>query len=173
LLATLLLSVGTPMLLAGDEIGHSQRGNNNAYCQDNEISWLNWPAADAELSAFVAACSSLRARHPALRRQHWLSEADVRWLRPDASPLFGSDWDDERQHALAIWFTDAVQPLLILINADDAARQFTLPPGDWAVALRTDSPVGESAPSRQRCVNLPGRCLWALEAEAAETTPTR
>jgi glycogen operon protein len=161
------------MLLAGDEIGHSQRGNNNAYCQDNEISWLNWPAADAELSAFVSACSSLRARHPALRRQQWLTEADVRWLQPDAVPLSGSDWDDAGQHALAIWFTDPLQPLLILINAADDALPFTLPPGDWALALRSDDPGAESLPARRNKVDLPGRCLWAFEAQVAAVAPSR
>jgi glycogen operon protein len=109
LLATLLLSQGTPMLLAGDEIGHSQQGNNNAYCQDNATTWLAWPAADAALLACTRRLLALRRRHPALRQACWLTgpsdtgaAATVRWLEPDGSPLCGEAWQADHG-ALAIW----------------------------------------------------------------------
>ena len=108
LLASLLLAQGTPMLLAGDELGHSQGGNNNAYCQDNETTWLDWAGADRALLACVQRLLALRAAHPALRQAAWLrgpehgEAASVRWLRPDAAELQAADWNDARERALAI-----------------------------------------------------------------------
>ena len=108
LLASLLLAQGTPMLLAGDELGHSQGGNNNAYCQDNETTWLDWAGADRALLACVQRLLALRAAHPALRQANWLrgpehgEAASVRWLRPDGAELQAADWNDPRERALAI-----------------------------------------------------------------------
>lgn len=89
LLTTLLLSQGTPMLLAGDEHGHSQHGNNNAYCQDNQLTWLDWSQASSGLTAFTAALIHLRKRIPALVENRWWEEGDgnVRWLNRYAQPL--------------------------------------------------------------------------------------
>ena len=88
LLTTLLLSQGTPMLLAGDEHGHSQHGNNNAYCQDNQLTWLDWSQASSGLTAFTAALIHLRKRIPALMENRWWEEGDgnVRWLNRYAQP---------------------------------------------------------------------------------------
>lgn len=119
LLATLMLSQGTPMLLAGDELGHSQKGNNNAYCQDNDTTWLAWigtsaPGSDAAvLSAFVARLAALRREAPALRSTHWWpaeappdgSSPRIRWLRPDGEPMTPDDWNGTGT-ALAIHFVD-------------------------------------------------------------------
>jgi glycogen operon protein len=96
LLATLLLSQGVPMLLGGDEIGRSQRGNNNAYCQDNQISWLEWDTADRGLLGFVGGLIALRRAHPVFRRRHWLANdtghpAD--WFRLDGAPMTAADWE--------------------------------------------------------------------------------
>jgi len=99
LLATLFLSQGTPMLLAGDEIGNSQDGNNNAYCQDNPIGWIDWAGADAGLADFVAGLSRFRRAHPVLRQTRFLhgavrvgdNEPDVEWRAFDGG---GLDWDD-------------------------------------------------------------------------------
>src|SRR5690606_19453299 len=118
LLATLLCAQGTPMLLAGDEIGHSQRGNNNAYCQDNDTTWLDWRQADHALLACVRRLLALRAALPALRQADWLrgpehgGEPTVRWLRPDGSTLGPAQWTDHGERALAI--------LLCPPGADDA-----------------------------------------------------
>lgn len=89
LLTTLLLSQGTPMLLAGDEHGHSQHGNNNAYCQDNQLTWLDWSQASSGLTAFTAALIHLRKRIPALAEDRWWEEGDgnVRWLNRYAQSL--------------------------------------------------------------------------------------
>ena len=95
LLSTLLLSLGVPMLLGGDELGRTQRGNNNAYCQDNEISWFDWGAADVDLLAFTRALISTRRRHPVLRRSRYASGArrdDIEWFTPAGSAMTDSDW---------------------------------------------------------------------------------
>jgi isoamylase len=99
-LATLLLSQGVPMLLAGDEIGRTQEGNNNAYCQDNELSWIDWSAADGDLLAFARRLIALRRRHPVFRRRHWFlgrpiygDLEDVAWFRPDGLEMSEDDWN--------------------------------------------------------------------------------
>ncbi|MFM2067669.1 MAG: glycogen debranching enzyme GlgX [Pseudomonadota bacterium] len=109
LLACLLLAQGTPMLLAGDELGHSQGGNNNAYCQDNPLSWLDWARADTGLIACVARLTALRRRHAALRPQRWLTGRpdargwrDVMWLHPDGRELQGADWAANAERAMAV-----------------------------------------------------------------------
>lgn len=98
LLTTLLLSQGTPMLLAGDEHGHSQHGNNNAYCQDNQLTWLDWSQASSGLTAFTAALIHLRKRIPALVENRWWEEGDgnVRWLNRYAQPLSTDEWQNGR-----------------------------------------------------------------------------
>jgi pullulanase/glycogen debranching enzyme len=96
LLATLLLAQGVPMLLAGDELGRTQGGNNNAYCQDNEVSWLDWQGADRELLALVQGLVALRRAHPAFRRRHWLGESTghpADWFRLDGRPMTALDWE--------------------------------------------------------------------------------
>ncbi len=108
LLATLLLSRGTPMLSMGDELGRTQRGNNNAYAQDNPLSWLDWASADASLTAFVSRVTALRRRLPALRWDRWLAGkpvdgsgiADVDWRAPDGGPVTAGFWSDTRFRTL-------------------------------------------------------------------------
>jgi glycogen operon protein len=97
------------MLLAGDELGHSQSGNNNAYCQDNPLTWLDWSAAPPGLADCVARLTALRRRHAALRPERWLSGRpdargwrDVVWLRPEGRELHGADWSDTAQRAIAV-----------------------------------------------------------------------
>ena len=100
LLATLLLSRGTPMLAMGDELGRTQQGNNNAYAQDNPLTWVDWGAADGALTDFVARLVELRKRHPALRDERWLTGApvdasgipDIEWRHPDGRAMTGADW---------------------------------------------------------------------------------
>jgi glycogen operon protein len=95
MLTTLLLSFGVPMLLGGDELGRTQRGNNNAYCQDNEISWFDWSAADAELTAFTKKLIALRRAHPVFRRQRYLTgiaAAELRWFTPGGTEMTEADW---------------------------------------------------------------------------------
>nr|WP_285613538.1 glycogen debranching protein GlgX [Actinokineospora globicatena] len=112
LLATLLLSTGTPMLLAGDERWRTQHGNNNAYCLDNQTSWVDWsadPRAD-DLLAFTRRLIALRAASPALRQPQFFDgrptrsgEPDLLWLRPDGEPMTEQDWFDESRRTLGMW----------------------------------------------------------------------
>jgi len=152
LLATLLFAQGTPMLLAGDEIGRTQRGNNNAYCQDNEISWIDWARADRALLAFVRRLLALRRQYPALRVDRWLSEArqgdggrEVEWLRSDGQPMTVADWHDERRHCLAVTGGDGSVRLLGLFNPEPTAVDFTLPPGAWRLEVDSADPARTGA----------------------------
>jgi isoamylase len=133
-LATLLLSQGVPMLLAGDEIGRTQYGNNNAYCQDNELSWMHWPFSELQpgtlapaeadgpaglQAAFTRQLIRLRADHPVFRRRRFFTGAtrhgsaehtgDIAWLRPDSSPMCDADWDAGFAKSLAVFLNgDAI-----------------------------------------------------------------
>ena len=149
LLATLLCSQGVPMLLGGDELGRTQRGNNNAYCQDNEINWFDWENADQALIDFVARLIRLRREFPQLRRADWLAgkvvhgrHADVVWLLPDGNPLTAAQWIDPSHRAFG-FILSPEQPagplLLCLINAGVSVIRFKLPPGPWSVLLDTSA----------------------------------
>ncbi|HFI6981175.1 glycogen debranching protein [Escherichia coli] len=129
LLTTLLLSQGTPMLLAGDEHGHSQHGNNNAYCQDNQLTWLDWSQASSGLTAFTAALIHLRKRIPALVENRWWEEGDgnVRWLNRYAQPLSTDEWQNGLKQ-LQILLSDR---FLIAINATLEVTEIVLPAGEW------------------------------------------
>jgi glycogen operon protein len=143
LLSTLLLSFGTPMLVAGDELGHSQRGNNNAYCQDNEITWLNWPDADAELLAFTRRLVNFRRSHPVFRRRKFLTgseAAELGWFTPSGAAMTEENWADGGALALAIYLDGADDPdpapdgtplldddFLVLVNAWWEPIEFTIP----------------------------------------------
>ncbi|EON2328610.1 glycogen debranching protein GlgX [Escherichia coli] len=129
LLTTLLLSQGTPMLLAGDEHGHSQHGNNNAYCQDNQLTWLDWSQASSGLTAFTAALIHLRKRIPALVENRWWEEGDgnVRWLNRYAQPLITDEWQNGPKQ-LQILLSDR---FLIAINATLEVTEIVLPAGEW------------------------------------------
>ncbi|MEY2876564.1 MAG: glycogen debranching enzyme GlgX [Pseudomonadota bacterium] len=155
MLATLLLSQGTPMLLAGDEIGHSQQGNNNAYCQDNVLSWLDWAGQDADLLATTQRLTALRDEVPALRIGHWLtgqadalSRTDVVWLHPDGHRLEGADWRSTADRALLVHLqADAGPQALLLFNPETDNRQCKLPAdADWEVVF--DSARAHGAPDQ-------------------------
>lgn len=164
LLATLFCSQGLPQLLAGDELGQTQQGNNNAYCQDNETNWLAWPGAHPELTDFVAGLIHLRQTHAALRHPRWFTgratagatAADIVWRRPDGAAMAAPDWDDPQSRSFAglIEVTDAAEatdamPLrwLLLLHASDEALTFVLPPGRWHTVL--DSAAGWVVPDAQ------------------------
>ncbi|WP_337244418.1 glycogen debranching protein GlgX [Luteimonas sp. gir] len=191
LLATLLLSQGTPMLLAGDEFGHSQQGNNNAYCQDNPLTWLDWEAAwrgeGAALSAFVGRLARLRRDQPLLRSTRFLDGRfderrgvrDIAWLAPDGSELSPGQWDDPNARAIMVQLDGRVEDaeghpdarhvsLLLLINASADAVDFAPPAIDgvpWRVLIDTANPDdrGQLAPGATRA--LVDRSLMLLVAE--------
>jgi glycogen operon protein len=150
LLATLLLSQGVPMLLGGDEFGRTQGGNNNAWCQDNEISWFrwDWEPWQEELHAFVRRLLTLRREHPVFRRQRYLSGQDVTgsglpdvwWFRPDGRKMTRRDWQREDAHVLGVFLNGeaiadrgphgeriADDSFLCLLNAHYEDVAFTLP----------------------------------------------
>ena len=103
LLSTLLLARGVPLLLGGDELGRTQGGNNNAYCQDNEITWVDWSSVDESLQAFTASLIALRHAHPALRRRGYPVHPDaLRWFRPDGAAMAGPDWADAAGKSIAM-----------------------------------------------------------------------
>jgi isoamylase len=153
LLACLMLAQGTPLLLAGDEVDNSQVGNNNAYCQDNEIGWVDWSrlGRDGEdLSGFIARLAELRRRYGQLRPQRWLEgrradgSYDVRWLTPQATEMTAQDWSfpEGRFLSYVLGPPDGEgAPLFIVLNATDTAIEFVLPEwrgcGRWSCALLT------------------------------------
>jgi glycogen operon protein len=150
ILATLLLSQGVPMLLAGDELGRTQRGNNNAYCQDNEVSWVDWTLdrPRLELLHFTRKVIALFHRHPVFRRRNFFqgrrirgSEVkDLTWFRPDGKEMSEEDWNNPETRCLGLRLAgDAIEEvdargnrivdhiLLILLNAHHEALPFILP----------------------------------------------
>jgi glycogen operon protein len=163
LLATTLLAQGTPMLCAGDELGHSQNGNNNPYCQDNETTWLDWSQADAALIAFTAQVLTLRRQlHPL--GNHWYSGltgtnrlADVAWLQCNGTEMQAQNWGDKADGVLGCLIGQpgrAETPLLLLFNPHDVDQAFVLPAGSWRTLLDTtrsgsenDDPVPHGASS--------------------------
>ncbi len=169
-LITLLLSQGVPMLLAGDELGRTQHGNNNAYCLDDERTWVDWSAADPELLAFARRVVALRRDHPVFRRRGWFGDLptqdpapEIAWLRPDGDVMKDEDWDSAATASLAVFLNGEALPhpdargervrdasFYWLLNADPEPVAFTLP-GEpygrsWEVEL--DSARPERAGSR-------------------------
>ena len=146
LLATTLLAQGTPMLCAGDELGCSQCGNNNPYCQDNTTTWIDWAQADAALFAFTTRVLTLRRQtHPL--GNHWYSGlpaanglADLAWLRSSGDVMQDTDWQNTTDSVLGCLIGQpgrASAPLLLLVNPETKDRRFMLPPGQWDALLDT------------------------------------
>ena len=152
LLATLLVSQGVPMLRHGDELGHSQGGNNNAYCQDNEISWLDWEQADERFLAFCAKLVAFRSRHPVFRRRHFFEGrpifgeplSDIGWFRPDGQEMSPEDWEAGFAKSLGVFLNAEALPdpdprgqrladdsFLLLFNGHHGDVTFVLPGGAW------------------------------------------
>jgi glycogen operon protein len=165
LLATLILSQGTPMLLAGDEFARTQGGNNNAYCQDNEIGWVDWNIGEdgAALREFTRRLIALRQSHPLLRRSRFftgnyneeLDVRDVSWLTPAGTEMIQENWEDGNAKAMAVLMDGRAQPtgirrkgmdatLLLILNAYHDVVKFTLPEvvggGGWKRLLDTNGP---------------------------------
>jgi len=147
-LATLLLSAGVPMILGGDEIARTQGGNNNAYCQDDEISWFDWENADRELLAFTRELIALRAAEPALKPK-WFRRAPgdggtdtVDILRSDAEGFADEDWDNPDARSITFVFThEGSASFALLLNAAENGVEFTVPqaPGaEWELACSSD-----------------------------------
>ncbi|MFC4161313.1 glycogen debranching protein GlgX [Chitinimonas lacunae] len=174
LLTTLLCSQGTPMLLAGDEIGHSQRGNNNAYCQDNRTSWLDWDRADQQLAAFVARLAALRRRYRALRFDDWFSAGshggyerpDVEWRDAEGRLMTPAEWDHPQRFVLEVELAPEGEQdvCLLLVNAEPQPALFTLRPGRWLRLLDSADPeAGEALFQHQ--AEVEAQTVWLLVLE--------
>jgi glycogen operon protein len=190
LLATLAFSQGVPMLLAGDEMHHTQQGNNNAYCQDSELSWIDWNLDESarELLAFTRQVFAIRAANPVLRRRGFFHGRelsgtglkDVAWFRPDGHELTDLDWHDPQTHVLGMLIhgqatdekDDHGRPvigrtLLLLVNGGARPRAFTLPslgrPGDWHELIHTARASARTL--KTDVVNLLGHSLVLLRYE--------
>jgi len=145
MLATLFLSQGVPMLVAGDELGRTQCGNNNAYCQDNEISWLNWAAADLELLDFTKKLIALRKEHAVFGRNKWFKGIpgtdsgieDIAWFLPEGNPMDEHNWTADFAKSLGVFLRD----FYIIFNAHDQPLSYVLPPSryghQWALVFDT------------------------------------
>jgi glycogen operon protein len=162
-LVTLFLSQGVPMLLAGDELGRTQGGNNNAYCQDNAVSWVDWTSTDAHLWDFCRRLIQLRREHPVFRRRRWFegvqghssSLSDIGWFRPDGGPMSDQDWQVTFARSLGVFLNGDGLPaagpqgervrddsFYVFFNAGDAPVPYVIPSElgapDWRLLIDTE-----------------------------------
>ena len=198
LIATLLLSQGVPMLLHGDELGRTQQGNNNTYAQDNELSWIDWEAADQPLLEFTAAAIRLRRSHPTFRRRRFFTGLDsdpdqlddIVWLRLSGEPMSDDGWDAPDSQAVGMWLNGERIPgtdsrgervvddhFLLYFNADGPASA-TLPGPDYAAAwdVVIDTGVDGSAVREKiaagETIDIASRSVVVLrQHRAPETAP--
>lgn len=182
LLATVMVAQGTPMLTAGDEMGRTQRGNNNAYCQDNDLSWMDWGLAEAGAGAamlrFARRLVAIRADHPSLRHDAFLHGdteplpgiPDIGWFGADGLPLSPEDWDRPEDRVLAlrrlVIGEDGVDATLVLMNAGPADCDLRLPgPAlPWRRMLCSAAPDAPQQAEPGATTILPGRSLRILAA---------
>jgi glycogen operon protein len=143
------------MLLGGDELGRTQRGNNNAYCQDNDVSWFDWSRVDEEMLAFTSALVDLRRSNPVFRRRRFFHGRPVRgsgigdigWFTPGGTEMTEGDWEDDDARAMGVFLNGGAIPgqdtrgervtgdsFLVLLNAGTRPVGFTLPKGSWGEA---------------------------------------
>lgn len=168
--ATLMVSQGTPMIAHGDELGRTQNGNNNVYCQDSEISWMDWSLVDknSDLLTFARRVSALRKRHPVFRRRRFFEGEpirsgdevrDIAWLNPSSREMTREDWGESFHKCVAVFLNgDAItapnargervvdDSFLLCFNAGEDPVEFSMPPDDyakeWTVELDTNEPTG-------------------------------
>jgi glycogen operon protein len=153
------------MLLGGDEFRHSQGGNNNAYCQDNDVSWVDWSSLqrNSDVFRFVRGVFALRRAHPVLRREAFYTDQEIRWFSPSGK---SPDWFDPRQKSLACLIrSQDMADLFLMFNAKREAVTFTLPtprsPCSWRLAADTaeSSPPGFYNPGEEGALANPASYL--------------
>jgi glycogen operon protein len=147
-LATLLLSAGVPLLLGGDEFGRTQRGNNNAYCQDNEITWFDWSSVDQELLQFTQDLIELRLAHRVFRRRRYLTgkgAADLRWFTPSGTAMTAEDWADPSARSVALFIDGSIDPDLRSDDTPLVDDDFLIVVNAWWEPLKFQIPVDVSA----------------------------
>jgi isoamylase len=190
--ATLLVSQGTPMIAHGDEIGRTQNGNNNVYCQDSELSWMDWSLVDknADLLAFARKVTTLRKKHPVFRRRRFFEGEpirsgdevrDIAWLTPGGQEMTHEDWGKSLHKCVAVFLNgDAItapngrgervvdDSFLLCFNADDQPIELVTPHGDyareWMVELDTNDPLDDAyqVVNAEDTILLPARSLLVL-----------
>ncbi|QBJ94817.1 glycogen debranching enzyme GlgX [Rhodococcus sp. ABRD24] len=191
ILATLLLSQGTPMLAHGDELGRTQHGNNNVYCQDSSLSWMDWTLAEtnADLLEFARVAAALRAAHPVFRRRRFFrgrpvreteNSRDIAWLTPDGREMTTEDWDSGFGKGLSVYLGGDAIPepgqrgqrvmddsFLLCFNAHAEDLAFAVPGDGWSVALDTTEPTGTPGDSTAAAstVTVPARSLLVLRRD--------
>jgi isoamylase len=188
LLGTLLISAGIPMILGGDELGRTQNGNNNAYCQDDELSWFDWDGVDKDLLAFTQTVVALRREHPALRPHEYLRgpEGDITQMvlhRPDGEVMGEDDWRDAPTSSLAV-FLDGERiedqnggssrgQFLLFLNAHHEPVEFVVPSGhdDWRAVLTSLEPDHTPAISDQGTITRIDRSMLLMHREPPAGAP--
>ena len=193
-LVTLLLSQGVPMISHGDELGRTQGGNNNGYCQDNAVTWIDWANADTDLLEFTKSVSALRAAHPVFRRRRFFSgrpvgrrgEAglpDIAWFTPDGTEMTGEDWGSGFAKSVGVFLNGHGIPdrdtrghpivddsFLLCFNAHFEDIEFTLPPSEFGtvwqpvIDTRTDTPDRDAV--LKAGVKIPVEARTALVLQA-------
>jgi isoamylase len=188
LVTTLLMSQGAPMLLGGDEMGQTQGGNNNAYCQDNEISWLDWTSVDDDLLSFTRRLIALRRAHPVLRRRRFLTgvspgdgrRPDVSWWTPDGRPM-GHEWGDASLRTVVMVLDgraitersprgerieDGV--IAVVLHAGPADLEVTVPvaaaDGPWTIEIDTSQTLGDRTVAPGERLPIPGHSALVLSS---------
>jgi glycogen operon protein len=190
ILATVLLSAGIPMFAAGDECGRTQRGNNNAYCQDNILSWFDWsPDPEwASVRQLAQTLLRLRAEHPTLRPKGWrwatevrdanghgLGRNEVAWFAETGWELGEAEWHDGGRRTLGLYVSDADTALLAVFHAGNYPLAFTLPECRWASAWSVVShtgtpdefPVSQLSPGQT--LDIPPLSVAVLQGVVADT----
>ena len=196
ILLTLLLSIGTPMLLGGDELGRTQAGNNNTYCQDNSLAWLDWPHADADLARYTQRLITLRREHAVFRRRVFFPGTcangdglpDISWLTPAGRPMTERDWSHPWAHAVAIYLDgdELLAPtargrgqhsdaFYVCLNAAGQDVVFTLPPKDYSSAWTPviDADSAEGTPTAADPVPASGTLIVAFFGAVVLSRPSR
>lgn len=195
-LATLFLSQGVPMLLAGDEIGRTQKGNNNSYCQDNEISWIDWKNADNDLLEFTRQLIHLRRDHAAFSRKNWFKGElvkgngieDIAWFQPDGSKMTAEHWNQDFARSIAVFLNGqglhAVDSegqkviddnFYIIFNSSGQAIEYKLPDEsyakDWRIIFNTaqyGQEEGKQLYKANEKINIDGRSVILLRHPAEQ-----
>jgi isoamylase len=196
ILATLVLSQGTPMISHGDEIGRTQKGNNNVYCQDSELAWMDWSLAEknADLVAFTSKVVALRKGHPVFRRRRFFDgkpirtsdqDRDIAWLTPAGNEMTPEDWGAAFGKSIAVFLNGEAIPepnlrgervsddsFLLCFNAFDEKLDFVLPADayaeQWTAALDTADPAGDTSlvAGANETISLQPRSLLVLRKTA-------
>jgi isoamylase len=199
-LTTLFLSQGVPMLVAGDEISRTQQGNNNAYCQDNEISWTNWERADKDLLAFAQAVIQLRKDHPVFCRRRWfqgqpikgIGLEDIAWFLPDGSEMNDEHWNNDFAKTLAVFLNGrgihtpgpkgeqiVDDSFYVIFNAHHEPVEYKLPPAkygkEWIQVLNTvDGKIGtDTKHVAEEIVKVESRSVMVLQHTLVYDSPGR